>query len=264
MRESGRPIIQLRQVVKNYPLGESHVEVLKGISLDVHHGEFVALVGASGNGKSTLLNMIAGIDQPTSGTVAVAGKPLHKMTENQLAAWRGPNLGIVFQFFQLLPALSLLQNVIMPMDFAGRLAPKQRRQRAYQLLDMVGLADHVDKLPSMISGGQQQRAAIARALANDPPIVVADEPTGNLDTQTSEELLDLFGQLSANGKTLLMVTHSKALARRAGRIIEIKNGLIARDVTAPNPVARDGLGNSAPDQSHQRATAALLGKAALS
>jgi putative ABC transport system ATP-binding protein len=232
MESNGRPIIQLRQVVKNYPLGEGQVEVLKGITFDIHPGEYVALVGSSGNGKSTLLNMVAGIDQPTSGAVMVAGRPLHKMNENQLAAWRGPNLGIVFQFFQLLPALSLLQNIIMPMDFLGELSPKQRRRRAHHLLERVGLAGHADKLPSMISGGQQQRAAIARALANDPPIVVADEPTGNLDAQTSEELLTLFDRLSASGKTLLMVTHSQALAQRAGRIIEIQNGLISRDVKA--------------------------------
>jgi putative ABC transport system ATP-binding protein len=243
MKENGRPIIQLRQVVKNYPVGQSQVKVLKGITFDVQPGEYVALVGSSGNGKSTLLNMIAGIDQPTSGTVIVAGQPLHKMSENQLAAWRGPNLGIVFQFFQLLPALSLLQNVIMPMDFAGTLAPQQRRQRARQLLDLVGLADHVDKLPSMISGGQQQRAAVARALANDPAIIVADEPTGNLDAQTSEELLTLFDRLSSKGKTLLMVTHSQALARRAGRIIEIENGVIARDIVNRKAGDRAGLAN---------------------
>lgn len=227
-------MIQCRRVVKNYPVGENEVKVLKGITFDVQPGEFVALVGSSGNGKSTLLNMIAGIDQPTSGSVIVAGQPLHKMSENQLAAWRGPNLGIVFQFFQLLPALSLLQNIIMPMDFAGRLAPQQRRERAHQLLDLVGLAEHASKLPSMISGGQQQRAAVARALANDPPIIVADEPTGNLDAQTSEELLALFDKLSGSGKTLLMVTHSQALANRAGRIIEIENGVIARDTINTN------------------------------
>lgn len=230
MRNNGRPIIQLRNVVKNYPVGDSEVEVLKGVSFDVPAGQFLAIVGSSGNGKSTLLNMIAGIDHPTSGTVVVAGQTLNDMSENQLAAWRGPNLGIVFQFFQLLPSLSLLQNVIMPMDFTGRLTKKQRRERAFELLDLVGLADQVDKLPNMISGGQQQRAAIARALANDPPIIVADEPTGNLDAQTSEELFALFDQLSSQGKTLVMVTHSQALASRAGRMIEVKNGLIARDL----------------------------------
>jgi putative ABC transport system ATP-binding protein len=231
MTNNGRPLIQLREVVKSYPAGDGYVDVLKGINLEIHEGQYVALVGPSGNGKSTLLNMVTGIDQPTSGTVIVGGRPLHKLNENQLAAWRGPNVGIVFQFFQLLPALNLLQNVIMPMDFTGNLKAKQRRERAYHLLEMVGLSDHVNKLPSMISGGQQQRAAIARALANDPPIVVADEPTGNLDAQTSEELLDVFERLSNSGKTLLMVTHSQALARRTNRIIEIKNGLIVRDVS---------------------------------
>jgi len=231
MTVNGRPMILLERVVKSYPVGDGQVEVLKGINLEVQAGEYVALVGSSGNGKSTLLNMVAGIDQPTSGAVIVGGQPLHKLNENQLAAWRGPNLGIVFQFFQLLPALSLLQNVMMPMDFAGKLKANQRRERAYHLLDLVGLSDHVNKLPSMISGGQQQRAAIARALANDPPIVVADEPTGNLDAQTSEELLAVFDQLSSGGKTLLMVTHSQTLASRTDRIVEIKNGLIVRDVS---------------------------------
>jgi putative ABC transport system ATP-binding protein len=230
MSDNGRPIIQVQNVIKNYPVGDSEVEVLKGISFDVPTGQFLAIVGSSGNGKSTLLNMVAGIDQPTSGKVVVAGQTLNDMSENQLAAWRGPNLGIVFQFFQLLPSLSLLQNVIMPMDFTGRLTKKRRRQRALELLGLVGLADQVNKLPSMISGGQQQRAAIARALANDPPIIVADEPTGNLDNQTSEELFALFDQLSSQGKTLVMVTHSQALARRASRMIEVKNGLVARDL----------------------------------
>ncbi|HSG17828.1 MAG TPA: ABC transporter ATP-binding protein [Anaerolineae bacterium] len=230
MSSNGRPIIQVQNVFKNYPVGDSEVEVLKGVSFDVPAGQFLAIVGSSGNGKSTLLNMIAGIDHPTSGKVIVADQALDAMNENQLAAWRGPNLGIVFQFFQLLPSLSLLQNVIMPMDFTGMLTKKQRRERAYRLLHLVGLSDQVDKLPSMISGGQQQRAAIARALANDPPIVVADEPTGNLDTQTSEELFALFDRLSLRGKTLVMVTHSQALARRASRMIEVKNGLIERDL----------------------------------
>jgi putative ABC transport system ATP-binding protein len=252
MEENGRPIIQLRRVTKNYPVGESQVEVLKGITLDIHAGQYVALVGSSGNGKSTLLNMVAGIDQPTSGAVLVGGQRLHEMNENQLAAWRGPNLGIVFQFFQLLPALNLLQNVIMPMDFIGELSPGQRRKRAYQLLDRVGLADHAEKLPSMISGGQQQRAAVARALANDPPIIVADEPTGNLDAQTSEELLALFDQLSKSGKTLLMVTHSRALAKRAGRVMEIKNGLIARDVIVNG--GRAHAGSSAGENVHTAAS----------
>ena len=234
-------IIQVADLVKSYPVGGGNLTILKGLSFDVHIGEFVTIVGPSGNGKSTLLNMITGIDRPTSGEVFVTGRNVGQMSENQLAAWRGPNLGIVFQFFQLLPALSLLQNVIMPMDFAGTLPPRQRRERARQLLDLVGLADHVDKLPSMISGGQQQRAAVARALANDPPIVVADEPTGNLDAETSEELLGLFDRLSGSGKTLLMVTHSQALAGRADRIIEIKNGVVARDIRNNHLGRHDGL-----------------------
>jgi len=242
MSSNGRPIIQVQNVFKNYPVGDSEVKVLKGVSFDVPAGQFLTIVGSSGNGKSTLLNMIAGIDHPTSGKVVVAGQALDAMNENQLAAWRGPNLGIVFQFFQLLPSLSLMQNVIMPMDFTGTLTKKLRRERAYQLLDLVGLSDQVDKLPGMISGGQQQRAAIARALANDPPIIVADEPTGNLDAQTSEELFALFDQLSSQGKTLVMVTHSQALAQRAGRMIEVKNGLVERDLYKKErsvPIARE-------------------------
>lgn len=232
MRNQSDLIIQLINVSKEYAAGDEPVEVLKGINLEVASGEFLAIVGSSGNGKSTLLNMITGIDHPTSGQVFVAGSALHTMNEEQLAVWRGAHMGIVFQFFQLLPALNLLQNVIMPMDFAGRLAPKARRQRAHHLLGLVGLADQAHKLPGAISGGQQQRAAIARALANDPPLIVADEPTGNLDASTSDEVFALFSRLVDQGKTLVMVTHSHALAERVPRTIEIKNGIIARDTYA--------------------------------
>jgi putative ABC transport system ATP-binding protein len=222
-------IVQVRNVHKTYTVGSDEFEVLKGISFDIHAGEFVALVGASGNGKSTLLNMITGIDHPSQGEVIVAGQALHTMKENQLAIWRGESVGIVFQFFQLLPALSLLQNVVLPMDFAKRLAPRERRSRAIHLLDMVGLADQAHKLPSTVSGGQQQRAAIARALANDPPLLVADEPTGNLDARTSAEVFDLFRQLAQEGKTLLMVTHEEDLACQVPRTLEIENGILVRD-----------------------------------
>jgi len=223
------PLIRLDDVHKSYPVGGDQVKVLKGISFDVRAGEFVAIVGASGNGKSTLLNMITGIDHPTQGRVIVDGRVITTLNEEQLALWRGKNVGIVFQFFQLLPALSLLQNVILPMDFVKTLRPKERRERALALLDRVGLADHAHKLPSMVSGGQQQRAAIARALANDPPLVVADEPTGNLDTQTSTDIFELFTDLATHGKTVIIVTHDEELACSIGRTLEIANGLIARD-----------------------------------
>jgi putative ABC transport system ATP-binding protein len=222
-------IVQVKDVVKSFPVGDGQITVLKGISLDVKAGEFVSVVGPSGNGKSTLLNMITGIDRPTAGEVIVTGFTVHKMSENALAKWRGENVGIIFQFFQMLPALSLLKNVILPMDFAGKYTPKERRERAMHLLEIVGLADQADKLPSMVSGGQQQRAAIARAMANDPPLLVGDEPTGNLDTRTAGDIFDLFGSLVEQGKTMLMVTHDKELARRVPRVVEIIDGKITRD-----------------------------------
>jgi putative ABC transport system ATP-binding protein len=222
-------IVQIRDVVKSFKVGDNDITILKGISFDVKTGEFVSIVGPSGNGKSTLLNMITGIDRPTDGEVIVTGKPVHKMSENQLAAWRGENVGIIFQFFQMLPALSLLQNVILPMDFANKYSPRERRERAMNLLEIVGLADQADKLPSMVSGGQQQRAAIARALANDPALLVGDEPTGNLDSRTAQDVFDLFSQLVEQGKTMLMVTHDKELAKRVPRVVEITNGKITRD-----------------------------------
>ena len=222
-------LVQVIDVVKSFPVGDGEVTVLKGISFDVDTGEFVSIVGPSGNGKSTLLNMITGIDRPTDGEVIVTGKEVHRMSENKLAAWRGQHVGIVFQFFQMLPALSLLQNIVLPMDFAKKFSPKERRERAMDLLDSVGLADQAHKLPSMVSGGQQQRAAIARALANDPDLIVADEPTGNLDTRSANDVFDLFVKLVDQGKTMLMVTHDKELARRVPRVVEIIDGKITRD-----------------------------------
>ena len=195
-------VVKLVDVVKSFPVGDGEVTVLKGLSLDVNQGEFVSIVGPSGNGKSTLLNMITGIDRPSDGQVIVTGRDIHKMSENQLAAWRGEHVGIVFQFFQMLPSLSLLQNVILPMDFAKKFKSRERRERALELLESVGLGDQANKLPSMVSGGQQQRAAIARALANDPPLLVADEPTGNLDTRSANDVFDLFLKLVEQGKTM--------------------------------------------------------------
>lgn len=226
------PIVQLRNVIKRFPVGDSEVTVLKGISLDIVPGEFVALVGPSGNGKSTLLNMITGIDHPSEGEVIVTGQSIHTMSENELAVWRGAHLGIIFQFFQLLPALSLVKNVMLPMDLVKQTPRKEREPRAMALLEMVGLADQAHKLPSQVSGGQQQRAAIARALANDPPLIVADEPTGNLDSTTSEDVFQLFLSLVAQGKTMIMVTHSLDLAVRGSRVVEIRDGRITNDVLA--------------------------------
>ncbi|MDI6694855.1 MAG: ABC transporter ATP-binding protein [Anaerolineales bacterium] len=223
------PLVRVKEVVKTFPVGNGEITVLKGISFDVHAGEFVSIVGPSGNGKSTLLNMITGIDRPTRGEVLVTGREVHRMSENQLAAWRGQHVGIIFQFFQMLPALSLMQNVMLPMDFARKYSPRERRERAMHLLETVGLADQADKLPGMVSGGQQQRAAIARALANDPELIVADEPTGNLDTRTAQDIFDLFTRLVESGKTMVMVTHDKELARRVPRVVEIIDGRITRD-----------------------------------
>jgi len=222
-------LVRLIDVVKSFPVGDGMVTVLKGLSLQVKNGEFVTIVGPSGNGKSTLLNMITGIDRPSAGQVIVNNLEIHRMSENQLAAWRGQHVGIIFQFFQMLPALSLLQNVMLPMDFARKYSPRERRERAMDLLETVGLADQANKLPGMVSGGQQQRSAIARALANDPDLLVADEPTGNLDTRTANDVFDLFLELIAKGKTMLMVTHDKELARRVPRVVEIIDGRITRD-----------------------------------
>jgi putative ABC transport system ATP-binding protein len=222
-------IIHLDQVVKKFGNGAGDVTVLRSVSLEVKPGEAVGVVGPSGSGKSTLINMIAGIDRPTSGQVQVVGQQVHALSENQLARWRGRNVGVIFQFFQLLPTLSIVENVMLPMDFCNVYRPRERQARAMKLLDQVGLGDQADKLPSALSGGQQQRAAIARALSNDPPLVLADEPTGNLDSKTAEGMFALFEQLVNGGKTLLMVTHDRSLAGRLPRVIEIRDGNISRD-----------------------------------
>jgi putative ABC transport system ATP-binding protein len=223
------PIVEVNDVVKRFQVGANEVTILRGISFAVRTGEFVSIVGPSGNGKSTLLNMVTGIDRPSSGEVMVVGQQVAKMSEDALARWRGGNVGIIFQFFQMLPALTLLNNVILPMELAGRYRPKERRERAMALLETVSLADQAGKLPGMVSGGQQQRAAIARALANDPPLLVADEPTGNLDSAAAHNIFDLFGKLVDGGKTILMVTHDKDLAAAVPRKIEIMDGRITRD-----------------------------------
>jgi len=222
-------LIIVKEVKKSFPLGDGEVTILKGISFEIGAGEFVSIVGPSGNGKSTLLNMMTGIDRPTSGDVIVTGQDLNRLSENQLALWRRHYVGIIFQFFQMLPALTLLENVVLPMDLANKYTPKERQERALYLLDRVGLAEQAHKLPAAVSGGQQQRAGIARAVANDPPFIVGDEPTGRLDPKGAEVCFELFEEWVAEGKTMLMVTHDKALAERVGRRIEIVEGYVRRD-----------------------------------
>lgn len=221
-----QPIIRARQVVKDYPTPAGPMHALKSVNLVVQSGEFTAVIGKSGSGKSTLINILTGIDRPTSGEVEVAGTHLQTLSEEQLAVWRGRHLGVVFQFFQLLPTLTLQENVMLPMELAGQGSRMQRKARAMTLLEQVGMADQAYKLPGAVSGGQAQRVAIARALANDPPLLVADEPTGSLDSQNAEIVIALFESLAAEGKTVLMVTHDNSLALRASRAILVADGRI--------------------------------------
>jgi putative ABC transport system ATP-binding protein len=224
-------LIVLRDTVKTFANAAGTFTALKDINLQVDAGEFVAIVGKSGSGKSTLINMITGIDRPTSGEVWVGATAVHTLSEGQMATWRGRALGIIFQFFQLLPTLTAIENVMLPMDFCNVYAPRERKQRALRLLEQVEMVQHVEKLPSALSGGQQQRVAIARALANDPPILLADEPTGNLDSQTAAAVIQLFENLVAAGKTILMVTHDHDLARRASRSVTVADGAIVEERT---------------------------------
>lgn len=219
-------LIDLKDVVKAYHTPAGDFIALQNLDLEIDKGEFVSVVGKSGSGKSTLINMITGIDRPTSGVVMVAGTPVHTLKEGPMAEWRGRNVGVIFQFFQLLPMLSCLENVMLPMDFCNMYKSNERTERALHLLDQVEMADHAYKLPSEVSGGQQQRVAIARALANDPPILAADEPTGNLDSRTADSVFKLFEELVADGKTILMVTHDNELAGRVSRTITIADGEI--------------------------------------
>ncbi|MBA3530846.1 MAG: ABC transporter ATP-binding protein [Ardenticatenales bacterium] len=219
------PIIELREARRWYDAGEGVVEALRGVSLIVQAGEFVAIVGASGSGKSTLLGLVSGIDRPTTGEVIVAGQRIDTLSEDALARWRRGTLGIVFQFFQLLPTLTALENVLLPMSLRGQ----SDEPRARALLAEVGLAHRLHHLPTALSGGEQQRVAIARALANDPPLLLADEPTGNLDERTGLEVMALLTALPRRGKTLLLVTHDPALAARADRVIHMADGQIVGD-----------------------------------
>jgi putative ABC transport system ATP-binding protein len=225
-----RPLIELKKVSKAYDVAAGKFLALKEVDMQAEAGEFVAVVGKSGSGKSTLINMITGIDIPTSGEVYVASTAVHAMDQEQLAIWRGRNVGVVFQFFQLLPTLTVAENIVLPMDFCNTFAVNERRERAISLLGKVGIAEQADKLPADLSGGQQQRAAIARALANDPPLIVADEPTGNLDSATSDAVMGLFANLAAEGKTVLMVTHERDLSRFFTRSIALADGMIVNGV----------------------------------
>ena len=224
--EYGEHLIDLRGVHKVYKTDAGDFPALKDINLKVGTGQFVGVIGKSGSGKSTLINMISGIDRPSEGEVYVDGTPIHNLNEGQIARWRGRSLGIVFQFFQLLPTLTVVENLMLPMDFCKMYSPRERRERAMHLLELVDVAEHAHKLPTAVSGGQQQRVAIARALANDPPIIIADEPTGNLDSRTAQRIFELFEQLVTEGKTILMVTHDDDLARRVDRTIILADGEI--------------------------------------
>jgi putative ABC transport system ATP-binding protein len=223
-------MIELQQVTKTYETASGPFTALQDISLSIQAGEFVAIVGKSGSGKTTLLNVLAGIDRPTSGTVSIVGQDLQALSESQLAEWRGRTIGLVFQFFQLLPTLTIVENVMLPMDFVEVIPLTKRRTIALELLERVGIANQADKLPTALSGGQQQRAAIARALANDPPILMADEPTGNLDEATRASVLELFAKLKQNGRTIIVVTHERDISRYTDRQVTLVDGRVAEDV----------------------------------
>ncbi|MBA3533028.1 MAG: ABC transporter ATP-binding protein [Ardenticatenales bacterium] len=230
-RHGNEHLIDLRQVLKQYETAAGTFVALKGINLQVDRGEFVAVIGKSGSGKSTLINMITGIDRPTSGEVLVGDTAIHTLNEGQMAQWRGRNMGVIFQFFQLLPTLTVIENVMLPMDFCDMYTPRERQERAMSLLAEVEMTEHAHKLPSATSGGQQQRVAIARALANDPPILVADEPTGNLDSKTADAIFSLFMDLvTKENKTILMVTHDSDLAQRVTRAIIVADGEIVDEI----------------------------------
>jgi putative ABC transport system ATP-binding protein len=224
------PFIALRDISKTYASPAGAFSALADINLTIDRGEFVVIVGQSGSGKSTLLNLLAGIDQPSTGQIVVDGQRLHALSESALSSWRGRAAGIVFQFFQLLPTLTAAENVMLPMDFGSRWPKRERRHRALALLDQFGVAEQADKLPASLSGGQQQRVAIARALANDPAILLADEPTGNLDSRTAQSLLEILAELVRAGQTVVMVTHEHAAMRHAARVVTLVDGRIVQEV----------------------------------
>lgn len=219
-------LVSLRDLSKSYESAGSSVSVLHNINLDIAIGERVAIVGKSGSGKTTLINLLTGIDSPSTGDIVIQGQSITALSQNALAQWRGKHIGIVFQFFQLLPTLTIQENIILPMDFCNQFPRNKRAARALELLERVGIADHAHKLPAALSGGQQQRAAIARALANDPPLLVADEPTGNLDSTNADHIMQLFTDLSREGKTIITVSHERDISRYVDRIITLKDGEI--------------------------------------
>ena len=226
MPRAQTPLIELARVERVYRMGKVDYAALRGVDLEIEVGEMVAVVGPSGSGKTTILNLITGIDRPTGGTVTVGGRRLDEMSEEELAVWRGANVGIVFQFFQLLPTLSALENAVLPLDFARWRSKRERFARARHNLELVGLGEKGDHLPAELSGGEQQRVAIARSLAADPGLIVGDEPTGNLDTVTAGQMFELLARLNDEGKTVLYVTHDRELAGRAGRVVTIRDGLV--------------------------------------
>jgi putative ABC transport system ATP-binding protein len=230
------PIVSVRGVSKSYPQPAGLFSALTQVNLDVAAGEFVTIVGRSGSGKTTLLNLLSGIDRPTSGEITIAGERVDALGGSRLSAWRGTSIGLVFQFFQLLPTLTVAENVMLPMDFCRTRPPRERRSHARALLDQVGIVDQADKLPSELSGGQQQRAAIARALANDPPVLLADEPTGNLDSATSDHVLEIFAGLASADRVVVMVTHERDASRFATREVTLHDGHVVGDrSTVPDP-----------------------------
>jgi putative ABC transport system ATP-binding protein len=234
MQRSSVPLISTSHLFKRYQTPSGSFEALKDISLNVYQGECVAVVGKSGSGKSTLVNVLTGIDSPTSGEVYVASTAVHELTQEQLAIWRGRNVGVVFQFFQLLPTLTVAENIMLPMDFCKTYPPAERMPRAMALLEKMSIAEQADKLPADLSGGQQQRAAIARALANDPPILVADEPTGNLDSRTSDDVMEFLAGLAREGKTIVMVTHERDLSRYFTRSVTLADGAVIAGAGQPS------------------------------
>jgi putative ABC transport system ATP-binding protein len=230
MMNLSKPLIELNQINKSYTVASGTFQALKNVTLSISNKQLVAITGKSGSGKSTLLNIITGIDQPTDGSVSINGVRVDKLSESELASWRGKNVGVVFQFFQLLPTLTILENVMLPMDFCNSYPKKERKERALSLLELVNIGEQADKLPSALSGGQQQRVAIARALANDPLLIVADEPTGNLDSQTAAAIFQLFANLAKSGKTVIVVTHEREFSSYFENTISIADGMISNSI----------------------------------
>lgn len=230
MKKKQNKIVVYKNINKSYHYGDKERVVLNNFSLDIYQGEYVWITGKSGSGKSTSLNILTGIDCADSGNIMVNNKEITGMSEEKMASWRGENIGIIFQFFQLIPTLSILENILLAMDLVNVIPKNNRYARAAELLDMVGLNEHYNKLPSMMSGGEQQRVAIARALANDADIIVADEPTGNLDMKNAQIIYDLFRKLNEQGKTIIMVTHERELQDGVTRNVVIQDGEIIRDI----------------------------------